>query len=59
MRLAASARRGLRRLIRVILPNVQTAVLGAMFLTIALCLGEVVIATFLLYTHLPGRDDPG
>jgi putative spermidine/putrescine transport system permease protein len=34
---------------QVILPNTQTAVLGAMFLTIALCLGEVVIATFLLY----------
>ncbi|MFY9626875.1 MAG: ABC transporter permease subunit [Methylocystis sp.] len=29
---------------RVVLPNVQTAVLGGMFLTIALCLGEVVIA---------------
>jgi putative spermidine/putrescine transport system permease protein len=40
-------------LVRVILPNVQTAVLGAMFLTIALCLGEVVIATFLLYTTFP------
>jgi putative spermidine/putrescine transport system permease protein len=36
-------------LFRVVLPNVQTAVLGAMFLTLALCLGEVVIATFLLY----------
>ena len=32
-------------LARVILPNVETAVLGAMFLTVALCLGEVVIAT--------------
>jgi putative spermidine/putrescine transport system permease protein len=32
-----------------VLPNVQTAVLGALFLTLALCLGEVVIATFLLY----------
>jgi putative spermidine/putrescine transport system permease protein len=40
-------------LIRVILPNVQTAVLGAMFLTIALCLGEVVISSLLLYTTLP------
>jgi putative spermidine/putrescine transport system permease protein len=40
-------------LVRVILPNVQTAVLGAMFLTIALCLGEVVLATFLLYTTFP------
>jgi putative spermidine/putrescine transport system permease protein len=29
---------------RVVLPNVQTAVLGGMFLTIALVLGEVVIA---------------
>ena len=38
---------------RVILPNVQTAVLGAMFLTIALCLGEVVIANLLLYTTFP------
>lgn len=40
-------------LVRVIVPNIQTAVLGAMFLTIALCLGEVVIATFLLYTTFP------
>jgi putative spermidine/putrescine transport system permease protein len=40
-------------LMRVILPNVQTAVLGAMFLTIALCLGEVVISSLLLYTTLP------
>lgn len=40
-------------LARVILPNVRTAVLGAMFLTIALCLGEVVIATFLLYNTFP------
>ena len=40
-------------LLRVILPNVQTAVLGAMFLTIALCLGEVVIASLLLYTTFP------
>jgi putative spermidine/putrescine transport system permease protein len=38
---------------RVILPNVQTAVLGAMFLTIALCLGEVVIANLLLYQTFP------
>jgi putative spermidine/putrescine transport system permease protein len=29
---------------RVILPNVQTAVLGGAFLSIALCLGEVVLA---------------
>ena len=38
---------------RVILPNVETAVLGAMFLTIALCLGEVVIASLLLYKTFP------
>jgi putative spermidine/putrescine transport system permease protein len=38
---------------RVILPNIQTAVLGAMFLTIALCLGEVVIASLLLYHTFP------
>jgi putative spermidine/putrescine transport system permease protein len=40
-------------LTRVILPNVQTSVLGAMFLTVALCLGEVVIATILLYVTFP------
>ena len=40
-------------LMRVVLPNVQTAVLGAMFLTLALCLGEVVIATLLLYNTFP------
>lgn len=40
-------------LLRVVLPNVQTAVLGAMFLTLALCLGEVVIATLLLYNTFP------
>ena len=40
-------------LARVVLPNVQTAVLGAMFLSIALCLGEVVIATLLLYNTFP------
>ncbi|MGH2861449.1 MAG: ABC transporter permease [Solirubrobacteraceae bacterium] len=40
-------------LTRVILPNVETAVLGAVFLTIAFCLGEVVIATILLYVTLP------
>ncbi|MGD0197206.1 MAG: ABC transporter permease subunit [Solirubrobacteraceae bacterium] len=43
----------LETLVRVILPNVQTAVLGAMFLTIALCLGEVVISSLLLYTTFP------
>jgi putative spermidine/putrescine transport system permease protein len=40
-------------LLRVVLPNVQTAVLGALFLTLALCLGEVVIATLLLYNTFP------
>jgi len=42
-----------RTMIAVILPNVETAVLGAMFLTIALCLGEVVISTILLYNTFP------
>jgi putative spermidine/putrescine transport system permease protein len=40
-------------LFRVILPNMQTAVLGAAFLAIAMVLGEVVIAGFLLYQTLP------
>jgi putative spermidine/putrescine transport system permease protein len=40
-------------LARVVLPNVQTAVLGALFLTVALCLGEVVLATLLLYNTFP------
>jgi putative spermidine/putrescine transport system permease protein len=40
-------------LTRVVLPNVQTAVLGAVFLTVAFCLGEVVISTILLYVTLP------
>jgi putative spermidine/putrescine transport system permease protein len=40
-------------LTRVILPNVETAVLGAVFLTVAFCMGEVVIATILLYVTLP------
>ena len=40
-------------LARVILPNVETAVLGAVFLTVAFCLGEVVISTILLYVTLP------
>jgi putative spermidine/putrescine transport system permease protein len=40
-------------LTRVVLPNVETAVLGAVFLTVAFCLGEVVIATILLYVTLP------
>jgi putative spermidine/putrescine transport system permease protein len=43
----------LSTLTRVIMPNVQTAVLGAAFLTIALCLGEVVVATILLYVTFP------
>ena len=45
---------------RVVLPNVQTAVLGGMFLTIALVLGEVVIANQLdqSYADLPAGDDP-
>lgn len=40
-------------LLRVILPNIQTAVFGAAFLAIAMVLGEVVIASFLLYQTLP------
>jgi putative spermidine/putrescine transport system permease protein len=40
-------------LTRVVLPNVETAVLGAVFLTLAFCMGEVVIATILLYVTLP------
>jgi putative spermidine/putrescine transport system permease protein len=40
-------------LVRVILPNVQTAVLGGMFLTIAMVLGEVVISSQMLYTTFP------
>ncbi|HEX3617896.1 MAG TPA: ABC transporter permease subunit [Solirubrobacteraceae bacterium] len=40
-------------LTRVVLPNVETAMLGAIFLTIAFCMGEVVIATILLYVTLP------
>ena len=40
-------------IVRVVLPNIQTAVLGAMFLAVALCLGEVVIATLLLYNTFP------
>lgn len=40
-------------LLRVILPNVQTAVLGAMFLTIAMALGEVVISNQMGYNTFP------
>jgi putative spermidine/putrescine transport system permease protein len=43
----------LRTMVSVILPNVEAAVLGAMFLTVALCLGEVVISTILLYNTFP------
>jgi putative spermidine/putrescine transport system permease protein len=53
-------------LTRVILPNVETAVLGAIFLTIALCMGEVVISSIMLYNGvLPvemiqvGASSPG
>lgn len=54
-------------LLRVILPNVQTAVLGGMFLTIAMVLGEVVISNQLAYYTLPpqmllvaeGQNTPG
>jgi putative spermidine/putrescine transport system permease protein len=55
----------LQTLTRVVLPNVETAVLGAIFLTIALCLGEVVISTIMLYVTLPvkliqvGQTSPG
>jgi putative spermidine/putrescine transport system permease protein len=51
---------------RVILPNVETAVLGAIFLTIALCMGEVVLSSIMLYNGvLPvemiqvGASSPG
>jgi putative spermidine/putrescine transport system permease protein len=40
-------------LVRVILPNVRTAVLTAASLTVALVLSEVVIARILLYTTYP------
>lgn len=40
-------------LVRVVLPNVRTAVLGAAFLAVALVLGEVVISRILLYTTYP------
>ena len=42
-------------IVRVILPNVQTAVLGGAFLSIALCLGEVVLADSL---NLPTNTFP-
>ncbi len=40
-------------LARVILPNIESALLGAIFLTVALCLGEVVLSTILLYNTFP------
>lgn len=40
-------------LLRVVLPNIRTAALGAAFLTVALVLGEVVISRILLYTTFP------
>ncbi|HET9093866.1 MAG TPA: ABC transporter permease subunit, partial [Solirubrobacteraceae bacterium] len=53
-------------LTRVILPNVETAVLGAIFLTVALCMGEVVLSSIMLYNNvLPvemiqvGASSPG
>jgi putative spermidine/putrescine transport system permease protein len=42
-------------LLRVILPNVQSAVLGGMFLTVCMVLGEVVIASQLLYNTFPNE----
>jgi putative spermidine/putrescine transport system permease protein len=44
---------GIAVLVRVVLPNVRTAVLGAAFLAVALVLGEVVISSILLYTTFP------
>lgn len=56
----------LTTLVRVILPNVETAVLGAIFLTVALCMGEVVLSSLMLYNNvLPvemisvGASSPG
>ncbi|MDE3129669.1 MAG: ABC transporter permease subunit [Acidobacteriota bacterium] len=53
-------------LVRVILPNVETAVLGAIFLAVALCMGEVVLSSIMLYNGvLPvemisvGASSPG
>jgi len=53
-------------MVRVILPNVETAVLGAVFLTIAICMGEVVLSSIMLYNGvLPvemiqiGAQSPG
>jgi putative spermidine/putrescine transport system permease protein len=56
----------LTTMVRVILPNVETAVLGAIFLTVALCMGEVVLSSIMLYNGvLPvemlsvGASSPG
>ena len=53
-------------LLRVVLPAIRSAVLGAAFLTLALVLGEIVIARILLYTDTfpvaiveVGRSRPG
>ncbi len=49
-RRATSARGWPSALVRVVLPAIRSAVLGAAFLTLALVLGEIVIARILLYT---------
>ena len=36
-----------------VLPNIQSAVLGSAFLTLALVLGEVILSRLLLYNTLP------
>jgi putative spermidine/putrescine transport system permease protein len=52
-------------LVRVVLPNIRSAILGSAFLAIALVLGEVVISSILLYVTFPvqvvqtGQDLPG
>ena len=43
----------LMTLIRVILPNLRTAILGAAFLTITVVLGEYVLSSLFLYNTLP------
>jgi putative spermidine/putrescine transport system permease protein len=40
-------------LLRIVLPNIRSAVLAAAFLSLALVLGEVVISSILLYTTFP------
>ncbi len=37
---------------RIVMPNIRSAVLGAMFLTIALCLGEYTVASLLSKSNL-------